>query len=106
MDEYILEKAQVQGVVDKIAEEDAMEAAARHQKQTETRAMLKQFVVEQEEKRREMERQEQEEADRIEEYARKKREFEERLAAEKEAMEAEKKRVLGEMIGKQMEKNR
>merc|ERR1719498_2143338 len=57
MEEYLLEKAQVQGVVDKIAEEDMMEAQARHQKQTETRAMLKQFVVEQEEKRREMERQ-------------------------------------------------
>jgi len=105
-DEYLKEKEQVQGIVDQIANEDEMEQKARRHKQMETRQMLKQFMVEQDEKRKQMEREEQEEADRIEEYAQKKREFEEKVAAEKDAVEAEKKRVLNAMLGVAEERNR
>lgn len=105
-EEYVKEKEQVQGIVDKIADEDYQEQQARKQKQTETRAMLQQFMVEQEAKRKEMERQERMEMEELQEYARKKEEFEAKLQAEKEAIEAEKKRILNEMLGKAEEKNR
>merc|ERR1719262_832450 len=89
-DEYVKERDQVQEVVDAINREDEMEVAARRQKQTETREMLRQFAIENEERRKEMDRRESEENDAIEEYARMKREHEERLAAEKAAQEEEK----------------
>eukprot|EP00746_Dinoflagellata_sp_MGD_P160457 gnl/MRDRNA2_/MRDRNA2_87225_c0_seq1.p1 gnl/MRDRNA2_/MRDRNA2_87225_c0~~gnl/MRDRNA2_/MRDRNA2_87225_c0_seq1.p1 ORF type:complete len:477 (+),score=182.65 gnl/MRDRNA2_/MRDRNA2_87225_c0_seq1:138-1568(+) len=105
-DEYVKERDQVQEVVDAINREDEMEAAARRQKQLETREMLRQFAIENEQRRQETDAREREENDKIEEYARMKREHEERLAAEKEALEEEKRRVLGEMIGKQMAANK
>merc|ERR1712139_439098 len=105
-DEYVKERAQVQEVVDAINREDEMEAAARRQKQIETKEMLRQFAIENEQRRQETDARERAENDKIEEYARMKREHEERLAAEKEALEEEKRRVLGEMIGKQMAANK
>jgi hypothetical protein len=105
-DEYVKERDQVQEVVDAINREDEMEAAARRQKQIETKEMLRQFALENEQRRQETEAREREENDKIEEYARMKREHEERLAAEKAALEEEKRRVLGEMIGKQMAANK
>merc|ERR1711904_215310 len=93
-------------VVDAINREDEMEAAARRQKQLETKEMLRQFAIENEQRRQEMDRREREENDAIEAYARMKREHEERLAAGKAAQEEEKRRILGEMIGKQMAANK
>jgi len=71
-----------------------------------TKEMLLQFAIENEQRRQETDAREREENDKIEAYARMKREHEERLAAEKERLEEEKRRVLGEMIGKQMAANK
>merc|ERR1719443_13801 len=79
-----------------------MEAAARAQKKKETQEMLRQFAIENEVRRKDMEKREKEENDAIEEYARLKREHEERVAAEKEA----KQRILGLQIGKMMAANK
>merc|ERR1712185_288069 len=79
-DEYVKEREQVQEVVDAINREDEMEAAARRQKQQETREMLRQFAIENEQRRKEMEQREKDENFQIEEYARMKREHEERVA--------------------------
>merc|ERR1712139_234802 len=69
-DEYMKEKDQVQEVVDAIQREDEMESAARRQKQEETKEMLRQFAIENEQRRKEMEVREKNENDAIEEYAR------------------------------------
>jgi len=105
-DEYVKERHQVQEVVDAINHEDEMEAAARKQKQMETREMLRQFAIENEQRRKDMEQREREENEAIEEYARMKREHEERVAAEKAAVEEEKRRILGAQIGKMMAANK
>jgi len=105
-DEYVKERQQVQEVVDAINHEDEMEAAARRQKQMETREMLRQFAIENEQRRKDMEQRERDENDAIEEYARMKREHEERVAAEKAAVEEEKRRILGAQIGKMMAANK
>lgn len=99
-DEYMKEKAQVKEVVEAIVREDEMEKAARKQKQEETQQLLRQWAVENEERRKESEQKEKDENRKIEEYAQFKRDQEARLAAEKAAAEEEKRRVLGEMIGK------
>merc|ERR1719421_2639964 len=105
-DEYVKERQQVQEVVDAINHEDEMEAAARRQKQMETREMLRQFAIENEQRRKDMEQRERDENVAIEEYARMKREHEERVAAEKAAVEEEKRRILGAQIGKMMAANK
>merc|ERR1719473_1441148 len=104
--EYLKEKGQVEHLVRRIQEEDEMEMAARRQKQNETRAVLAQWMTEQEARRQEMIREEKAETDRIEAYAQHKRDQEEALAAEKERQELEKKRVLMKMIGDQEAKNK
>jgi len=104
--EYLKEKGQVEQLVQRIQEEDEMEMAARRHKQNETRAILAQWMTEQEARRQEMIREEKAENDRIEAYAQHKRDQEEALAAEKERQELEKKRVLMKMIGDQEAKNK
>mmetsp|Transcript_59016 Transcript_59016/g.191093 ORF Transcript_59016/g.191093 Transcript_59016/m.191093 type:complete len:480 (+) Transcript_59016:170-1609(+) len=106
MQEYMKEKDQVQELVDKIAAEDEMEQKARYEKQTETKAALRQFMIDQKDKQEAMERDEQEEFRRIEQYAADKRALQERLAAEKLEIEKEKKRVLNGMLGKMEAKNK
>merc|ERR1719188_361001 len=54
--EFLIERAQVEELVQKIAKEDAEEAKARQEKQDETKAMLNRFMVEQREKQEQMER--------------------------------------------------
>merc|ERR1712139_33747 len=98
-DEYIKEKDQVQEVVDAINREDEMEANARRQKQLETKEMLRQFAIENEERRKQLEQREKEENEAIEQYAEMKRQHEARVAAEKEAAELEKKRILNKQLG-------
>merc|ERR1719421_2365804 len=98
-DEYIKERDQVQEVVDAINREDEMEAAARKQKQEETKEMLRQFAIENDERRKQMEQREKEENEAIEQYAEMKRQHEARVAAEKEAAELEKKRILNKQLG-------
>merc|ERR1719421_359144 len=105
-DEYIREKDQVQEIVEAIQKEDEMEHAARKKKQEETRELLRAFAIENEVRRKEMEQREKDENQKIEDYARFKREQEEKMAAEKEHIEAEKKRVLGAMIGQQEAANK
>jgi len=98
-DEYIKEKESVQEVVDAIKREDEMEAAARRQKQIETQEMLRQFAIENDERRKQLEQREKEENEAIEQYAEMKRQHEARVAAEKEAAELEKKRILNKQLG-------
>jgi hypothetical protein len=104
--EYMKEKSQVQGLVQRIQEEDEMELAARKMKQTEQRAILAQWMAERQARQEEMIRREKEENDKIEAYASDKRNMEESLAAEKERQETEKRKVLMKMIGDQEAKNK
>lgn len=100
--EYLKDKSQVNELVEKIAQEDAQEAAARASKQKETRETLQRYMADQKAQQEAMERAEQEEFERIERYAADKRAREEKLAAEKAEQEREKVRVLNAMLG-QME---
>lgn len=104
--EYIKEKAQVATLVQRIQEEDEMELAAKHMKQKETKAILAQWMAEQQARQQEMIRREKEENDKIEAYAANKRAMEEELAAEKERQEIEKRKVLARMIGAQEASNK
>eukprot|EP00933_Yihiella_yeosuensis_P061429 TRINITY_DN64231_c0_g1_i1.p1 TRINITY_DN64231_c0_g1~~TRINITY_DN64231_c0_g1_i1.p1 ORF type:complete len:477 (+),score=167.30 TRINITY_DN64231_c0_g1_i1:112-1542(+) len=104
MQEYLKERAQVEELVASIAKEDATEKEARAEKQAESRAILRKFMEEQKMKQQQLEAEEKAEADKIEDYARNKREREERLAKEKEEVEKEKTRILNAMLGK-MEAN-
>eukprot|EP00405_Crypthecodinium_cohnii_P019700 CAMPEP_0206476006 /NCGR_PEP_ID=MMETSP0324_2-20121206/34440_1 /ASSEMBLY_ACC=CAM_ASM_000836 /TAXON_ID=2866 /ORGANISM="Crypthecodinium cohnii, Strain Seligo" /LENGTH=466 /DNA_ID=CAMNT_0053951517 /DNA_START=78 /DNA_END=1478 /DNA_ORIENTATION=- len=106
MQEYMREKAEVEELVGKIAAEDEQEVQARWEKQQETKAALKQFMIDQKMKQEAMEEEEREEFRRIEQYAADKRAREERLAAEKEGVENEKKRILNAMLGQMNEKNK
>lgn len=92
--EYQKERDQVEELVAKIAQEDAQEHAAREQKKEESRHQLRQFIVDQKAMQLAMEENERLEAQKIEDYARNKREREERLQREKEAAEAKKNEVL------------
>mmetsp|Transcript_46710 Transcript_46710/g.104995 ORF Transcript_46710/g.104995 Transcript_46710/m.104995 type:complete len:475 (+) Transcript_46710:41-1465(+) len=106
MAQHLQEKDQVSELVDKIAQEDAQEQAARAHKQSETRAVLKQFMKEQKAKQEAMEQAEIDELERIEAYAAEKRRQEERLAAEKAEAERQKMLVLNAMLGKMEAKNK
>lgn len=99
--EYLKEKDQVGRLVQRIQEEDEMEIAARRQKQNETKAILAQWMIEQQARQQEMIQAEKDENARIEAYAQHKRDQEESLAAEKERQEMEKRKVLMKMIGDQ-----
>ncbi|CAD7924840.1 unnamed protein product [Amoebophrya sp. A25] len=91
------EKAQVEEIVAQIAKEDALEAETRRKKQEETQAMLRRFMVEQQERQRKMEAEELAEMEAIEEFARKKRAAEE-AALEKKKAEEEAKKAAYELI--------
>lgn len=104
--EYLKEKDQVQELVEKIAAEDAEEHAVRMHKQQETRQILGKFMLEQKAKQEAMEQAELEENERIEAYAREKREQARRLQEEKDRAEREKLKILNAMIGKMEAKNK
>jgi len=104
--EYMKEKAQVATLVQRIQEEDEMELAARRQKQKETKEILAQWMTEQQARQQEMIQREKDENDRIEAYAKNKRDMEEALAAEKERQEIEKRKVLQKLIGQQEAQNK
>jgi len=104
--EFLIERAQVEELVQKIAKEDAEEAKARQEKQDETKAMLNRFMVEQREKQEQMERDEKAEYAAIEQYAADKRAREERLAQEKAEKEKEKTRILNAMLGQMAARNK
>lgn len=106
MQEYMKEKDQVAELVEKIAAEDAAEHKARSEKQHETQAILRKFMIEQKATQAQMEQQEIDENNRIEQYAADKRAREERLAAEKEEAEREKTRLMNKMIGGMMAKSK
>jgi len=97
--EYLKEQNEVAVLVAKVEKEDAEEKAARSQKQQESKQMLRQFVIEQQEKQAAMEADEVEENRRIEQYAADKRAREEQLILEKERVAHEKKRMQMRMIG-------
>lgn len=94
LNEYLKEKDQVQELVDKIAEEDALESAAKHQQQEETRRVLKQFVIEQKQIQEAQEEADRLENERIEAHAQAMRDREARLQAEKDEIERKKQEVL------------
>lgn len=96
--EYDKDRAHVQALVDKIEKEDEDEKHAREEKKRETRVMLRQFMVEQQEKQRAMDAAEVEENERIEAYARMKREQEAELLRQKEEAEKEKQRLFKNMV--------
>lgn len=98
LQEYLKEREQVEELVNRIAKEDTDEQEAREEKQREAREVLRKFMIEQKQKQEEMEREERAENDRIEAYARFKREQEAALAAEKERIAAEKAKVLKAML--------
>eukprot|EP00397_Hematodinium_sp_SG-2012_P010969 GEMP01011095.1.p1 GENE.GEMP01011095.1~~GEMP01011095.1.p1 ORF type:complete len:477 (+),score=157.11 GEMP01011095.1:158-1588(+) len=103
-DEYQLflkDKAMVQTVVDKIAREDEETEEKKSRSQRETREVLNQFRVEQEEIRQKQIALEQEELRKIDEYAEKKRQLEAAQMAEKARLEEEKKARLKKMLAVQ-----
>jgi len=104
--EHLREKAQVQEVVDKIANEDAQELAVREQKKAETKIGMQKFAIEVKERKAAAIAADREEEARIEEFARKKREFEEGELAKKEEQEREKVRILNRMLGVMEAKNK
>mmetsp|Transcript_26336 Transcript_26336/g.60768 ORF Transcript_26336/g.60768 Transcript_26336/m.60768 type:complete len:484 (-) Transcript_26336:104-1555(-) len=87
---YDLERQQVDELVRKIQDEDAMEAEARAQKAQQTKEQLKSFGLQQKERQADLERREQEEIKAIEDYANKKAEREQE-EAERKAVEAKEK---------------
>lgn len=103
--EYEKDRSQVDALVAKIAKEDSDEMHAREEKKRETRIMLRQFMIEQQEKQRAMDAAEVDENNRIEAYARMKREQEEELQRRKEEAEKEKQRIFKQMAS-QMEGKR
>jgi len=103
--EYLSERDQVNALVAKIAEEDATEFATRQAKQEETKASLRNFMVEQKLNMEAQELAEREEFEAIEKYAADKRAREAKLAAEKEEQEREKARVLNKMLGQMEARN-
>jgi len=100
------EKAAVEEIVQRIALEDEEEANRLLERQERTRKELADFVVRQNELRIEKAAKEQKELDDIETYARNKREREAKLEEEKQAKEAEKKRILNAMLGLAEAKNK
>jgi len=97
--EYLKEKAQVNELVERIAQEDEQESAARAEKQRETRVILQKFMHEQKAQQQAMEQAEIDENDKIEKYAADKRAREEKLAEEAAEKEREKVRILNAMLG-------
>merc|ERR1719387_915203 len=68
-EEYCREKREVADLVSKLEMENAMEKAARLEKQEEMQRAIKKFRLEQDNQRREMEKKDKEELDKIEAYA-------------------------------------
>eukprot|EP00392_Amoebophrya_sp_AT5.2_P002116 g2121.t1 len=91
------ERKQVEAIVEQIAKEDALEADTRKRKQAETQVMLRQFMVEQQERQAKMEQDELDEMAAIEAFARKKRAMEEEADRKKKEIE-EAKRAAYEVI--------
>lgn len=100
------ERKQVEEVVNEIARQDAVEEQTRRRKQDETKAMLKRFMKEQEERQRKMEQDEMDENAAIEAYAESKRAQEARIEAEKRAVEEEKRRIYESMVASATERDK
>lgn len=98
MHEYKQEKAAVEELVDRIAKEDIEESAAREAKKAESREMLQKFKIEAAERQEAAERAEEDEAAQIEKYAQDKRDQEQRVAEEKEAVAKEKERKYMKIV--------
>jgi len=99
LQEHLMEQAQVQELVMKIAQEDQQETAVKEQKKVQSRVQMIKFQAEVKQKQADSIAQEKNELDRIEEFARKKREFEEKVEAQKAEAELEKVRILNNMLG-------
>eukprot|EP00439_Symbiodinium_sp_Y106_P004662 s6408_g1.t1 len=82
--EYQRERAEVDNLVAQIIDENERERKAKEEKQAESRQLLQNFLVEQQQRQIQKLAEEQEENERIEAYARMKRQQEEKLAAEKD----------------------
>lgn len=104
--EFEKDKALVEDVVAKIMDEDLRDLAAREQKKKEANRILAEYHQALLDRRREDEKQQVEEDQRIEAYAREKRSREEQVAKEKRELEAERNRVLQELSSKQVRVNR
>merc|ERR1711964_304158 len=97
--EFEKERAQVDAVVEKIRQEDALELEIREQKKAETRQHLQDFTIKQAEWRREADIRAAEENAKIEEYAKFKAAREAAIEAEKAAKEEEKRAIFFRMVG-------
>lgn len=104
--DHLRERAEVEALVQKIAEEDVTEILARQRKQEETKQMLVKYAERQFAERLAAERREAEEDASIEAFQRKKRDFELRVQREREQQEAEKRRVQEELAAQQMRRNK
>lgn len=104
--EYEKERAQVDAVVEKIRQEDALEQEIRDQKKAETKKHLQDFTVQQAEWRREAERRADAENEEIEAYARFKAAREQAIADEKERKEEEKRQIFFRMVGAAESRNK
>jgi len=106
MAEYLDEKSKVAEIVDRIQREDDEEAAAKAQKQAESKEMLLKFKIEQAERQDAMEQAEQDENQAIAQYAADKAAREEAVAAEKLVIEKEKERLQLKIVAQAMMKNK
>jgi len=100
------DKMLVEEVMAKVQDEDRREFARREEKKKYAMEMLTQHREEQERRRREDELRQAQEEENIEAYARQKRAWEEQLAREKSAQDAERARVQQEMLREQNQRNR
>jgi hypothetical protein len=98
MSEHLKEKAQVEDLVNKLAKEDLDEFNANEKKKRESRAALRQFIIDNQQKQQEAEQAEKDENARIERYAQEKRRKEEMLAQQEADKAAEKAKVLKAML--------
>jgi len=98
--EHLRDKAQVDELVVQVAAEDAREEAAKGMRKEQTRQMLQQHLHEREAYKRATQEREAIENFANEEYARGKREFEAKLAHDRERQAAEKQHVLDSMVFK------
>lgn len=103
---FLKDKQQVADIVDRIAREDQFVEDEKIRKVDETRLVVKQFQIENEQMKKDRRERERAENAEIEEYARKKREHQEKLLAEKEELERQKKLRLQSMLNAAEERDR
>lgn len=104
--EQMRDRADVEEIVRRIGEEDEMEVAERRARQEQARNLYREGMQERHAYQVALERKEADDNARIEEFAREKRAFEDRIAQEKEQQELERRRILQNMLDDQVAQKR